>query len=41
MHQNAGRCISFHLRSLKILVIIITTPEEGGGVCKGTNTEKS
>ena len=29
MYQNAGRYIGFHLRSLKILVIIITTPEGG------------
>ena len=31
--MQVGRCISFHLRSLKILVIIITTPY-------GYNTEK-
>ena len=29
MCQNAGGYISFHGRSLKILVIIITTPKEG------------
>ena len=31
MYQNAGRCIGFHLQSLKILIIIITTPKGGVG----------
>ena len=32
MYENAGRYTGFHLRSLEILVIIITTPKVGGGL---------
>ena len=41
MYQNVGRCIGFHLQSLKLLVIIITTSKGGGGGRVATNTEKS